>query len=203
MSKPHLYTNPRSRGRTVRWMLEEIGAPYDITVLNYGESMKAADYLAINPMGKVPALVHNGMVVTECAAICAYLAEAFSDAGFAPKPEERAAYLRWFFFAAGPLEMAITNHSMGWEPDTKQQGFAGYGNYKLVNEVLEQAVSKSPYIAGQRFTAADVYIGAQIGWGLQFNLLEKRQGFIDYWERLSTRPAFLRATELDNSLVIK
>ncbi|MBW7877396.1 MAG: glutathione S-transferase family protein [Candidatus Cloacimonetes bacterium] len=201
MNKPHLYTNPQSRGRIVRWMLEEIGAPYDVTVMAYGETMKSSQYLQINPMGKVPALVHGNAIVTETAAICAYLAEAFPEAELGPKPSERAAYLRWLFFAAGPLESAITNQSMGFLPNEKQQGFAGYGNFTLVQDVLENAISQTPYITGERFTAADVYIGSQIGWGLQFNLLEKREAFIRYWEKLSKRPAHLKATELDDALI--
>ncbi|HRE36661.1 MAG TPA: glutathione S-transferase, partial [Sphingopyxis terrae] len=102
------YTNPMSRGQIVRWMLEEVGAPYQTQILGYDDSMKGADYLAINPMGKVPAIVHRGKVVTECAAICAYLADAFPDAGLAPPLEARADYYRWLFFAAGPLETAVT-----------------------------------------------------------------------------------------------
>jgi len=201
MTKPHLYTNPQSRGRIVRWMLEEIGAPYDVTVMTYGETMKSSQYLQINPMGKVPALVHNGAIVTETAAICAYLAEVFPEAELGPKPSERAAYLRWMFFAAGPLESAVTNHSMGFAPNEKQQGFAGYGNFTLVQDVLEKAICQTPYIAGERFTAADIYLGYQIGWGLQFNLLEKREAFVQYWGRVSDRKAYHRATELDDALI--
>ena len=109
------YTNPMSRGRIARWMLEEVGCSYRTELLEYGTTMKAADYLAINPMGKVPAIRHGDTIVTECAAICAYLADVFPDAGLAPPPDARGAYYRWLFFAAGPLEAAVVNHSLGFE----------------------------------------------------------------------------------------
>ncbi|MBC9034903.1 glutathione S-transferase family protein [Sphingomonas sp. JC676] len=195
------YTNPQSRGRIVRWMLEETGAPYETEVVDYGTTMKGEDYLTINPMGKVPAIVHNGQTVTECAAICAYLAEAFPDAGLAPLPEERANYYRWLFFAAGPVEQAVTNHAAQFVPKPEQGRMFGYGNYDLTVDVLEAAVSANPYIAGSRFTAADVYVGSAVGWGTMFGTLPKRQPFTDYFARLSGRDAFRRAAQLDDALV--
>src|ERR1700710_1386686 len=139
------YTNPMSRGRIIRWMLEETGADYETVVLVYASTMKEEPYLSINPMGKVPAIVHNGHVVTECAAICAYLADAFPEAGLAPPTSERADYYRWLFYAAGPVEQAVTNKSMGFEPTEQQQRMAGYGNYDLAVDTLEKAVSAHPY----------------------------------------------------------
>jgi glutathione S-transferase len=195
------YTNPQSRGRIVRWMLEETGAPYETEVVDYGTTMKGEDYLTINPMGKVPAIVHNGQTVTECAAICAYLAEAFPDAGLAPLPEERADYYRWLFFAAGPVEQAVTNHAAQFVPKPEQGRMFGYGNYDLTVDVLEQAVRANPYIAGSRFTAADVYVGSAVGWGTMFGTLPKRQAFTDYFARLTGRDAFKRAAQLDDALV--
>jgi glutathione S-transferase len=195
------YTNPMSRGRIVRWMLEEVGAPYRTEILDYASSLKAPAYLAINPMGKVPAIVHKGEVVTECAAICAYLADAFPQAGLAPPAGERGAYYRWMFFAAGPVEAASTNKSMGFEVSTEGQRMAGYGSLALVMDTLEAAVLKSDYIAGDRFTAADVYVGSQIGWGMQFGWLEKRPAFEAYWARISPRPAAKRAVEIDDGLM--
>jgi len=195
------YTNPQSRGRIVRWMLEEVGAPYETEVVDYGTTMKGEDYLTINPMGKVPAIVHNGQVVTECAAICAYLAEAFPQAGLAPLPEERANYYRWLFFAAGPVEQAVTNHAAQFVPKPEQGRMFGYGNYDLTVDVLEQAVRANPYIAGSRFTAADVYVGSAVGWGTMFGTLPKRQAFTDYFARLSGREAFQRAAQRDDALV--
>ena len=195
------YTNPMSRGRIVRWMLEETGAPYETVLLGYADSMKAPDYLAINPMGKVPAIVHDGKVVTEGAAICAYLADAFPDAGLAPTAAERADYYRWLFFAAGPVEAAVTNRSLGVTPTEQQQRMAGYGSYDMMVDVFERAVSAHPYIAGDRFTAADVYVGSQVIWGLQFGTLPVRDGFKAYADRLTTRDAYRRAGAIDDELI--
>ncbi|SEA17682.1 glutathione S-transferase family protein [Microbulbifer marinus] len=196
------YTNPQSRGRIVRWMLEELSVPYRTEVLEYGTSMKSPEFLAINPMGKVPAIVHAGNAVTECAAICAYLAEAFPEAGLAPIDNaERANYFRWLFFTAGPVEAAITNKSLfGSDPAPEKERMAGYGNYATTIDALSSAVKKNPYIAGNRFTAADVYVGAQVGWGLQFGTIEKRDEFIAYFARVSEREAFGRANEKDDAL---
>ncbi len=196
-----LYTNPMSRGRIARWMLEEVGAEYETVVLGYDTTMKAEAYRAINPMAKVPALVHNGKTITECAAICAYLAETFSDAGLAPHADERADYYRWLFYAAGPVESAITNRSLGVVPTDAQQRMVGYGSFDAAVDVLERAISAHPYIAGDRFTAADVYVGSQILFGLQFGSLPKREVFADYAARLIERPAYKRAGELDDALI--
>lgn len=195
-----LYTNPQSRGRIARWMLEEVGTAYDVKVLGYGGTMRGADYLAINPMGKVPAIVHRGRVVTETAAICAYLAEEFPAAGLAPESDERANYYRWLFFAAGPLEHAITNKSFGVAPTESQQGMAGYGTFERTVDVLEQAVTAHPFIAGDRFTAADVYVGSHVMWGMQFGSLPKRPAFENYAGRLAGRAAAIKARELDDAL---
>ena len=195
------YTNPMSRGRIVRWMLEETGAPYETVVLDYASSMKDAVYLAINPMGKVPAIVHDGRVVTEGAAICAYLAEAFPDAGLAPTADERADYYRWLFYAAGPVEAAITNRSLGVTPTDDQQRMVGYGCYATMVDTLEAAVSAHPFIAGDRFTAADVYVGSQVMWGLMFESLPKRDAFAAYAARLSEREAYKRAAAIDDALM--
>ena len=200
-----LYTNPMSRGRIARWMLEEIGEPYETVVLDYGTTMKAPAYLAINPMGKVPAITHGDAVVTEGAAICAYLADAFPDAGLAPAPgtREAAAYYRWLFFGAGPVEAAVTNKAMGFEVPADRKAMAGYGCFEDVMNAIEHAVTQTDYVAGNRFTAADVYFGAQVGWGLQFGTIEKRPAFERYWQRLANRPAAVRARELDDALMPK
>jgi glutathione S-transferase len=194
-------TNPMSRGRIIRWMLEETGADYETVVLDYASTMKEEPYLSINPMGKVPAIVHNGHVVTECAAICAYLADAFPEAGLAPPTSDRADYYRWLFYAAGPVEQAVTNKSMGVAPTEQQQRMAGYGNYDLAVDTLEKAVSAHPYIAGDSFTAADVYVGSQVGWGTQFGTLPKRDAFTDYLGRIMSRDACKRANDIDNALM--
>ncbi|HEX2135085.1 MAG TPA: glutathione S-transferase family protein [Microvirga sp.] len=196
------YTNPMSRGRIVRWMLEEIGRPYRTELLDYATTMKAPDYLAVNPMGKVPAIRHGDTVVTETAAICAYLADVFPEAGLAPPPGDRSRgpYYRWMFFAPGPLEAAATNKAFGFEVPQERRGMAGYGSYADVMNVLEQAVSGGDYLASDRFTAADVYVGSHIGWGMMFGTIEKRAAFERYWDRIRTRPAAVRAREIDDAL---
>lgn len=193
-----LYTNSMSRGRIVRWMLEEIGAPYRTELLAYGPTMKTEKYLALNPMGKVPTLVHGSAVVTETAAICAYLADAFPAAKLAPPLDSRGSYYRWLFFAAGPLEAALTNKSLGIEVPTEKQGFVGYGSMDLVLNTLEHAVTVQPFIAGAQFSAADIYVGSNIGWGMQFGTLEKRPAFEAYWSKVSDRDAHRRAGQLDD-----
>ncbi|MEQ7153660.1 glutathione S-transferase family protein [Brevundimonas aurifodinae] len=197
------YTNPMSRGRIVRWMLEEVGQPYRTEVLDYGTTMKAPAYLAINPMGKVPAIRHRGVTVTECAAICACLADAFPQAGLAPALDDpaRGTYLRWMFFAAGPMEAAVTAKSLGWQAPPERQGMVGYGNFDQMVDALETAIEAGPFILGERFSAADVYVGSQIGWGLQFKTLPERPTFAAYAARIQARPAAVRAAELDNALV--
>jgi glutathione S-transferase len=197
------YTNPRSRGRIVRWMLEEIGHPYRAEVLEYGTSMKAPDYLAINPMGKVPALRHGDVVVTEAAAICAYLADAFPQADLAPPPGDsrRAPYYRWLFFAAGPIEAAVSNKNFGFVVPPEREPTIGYGSFERVMSTLEEAVSAGPYLAGDNFTAADIYCGSQIGFGLMFGTIEKRPAFASYWSRVSARPAYMRARQIDDGLM--
>jgi glutathione S-transferase len=197
------YTNPMSRGRIVRWMLEEVGAPYRTEVLDYGTTMKAPAYLALNPMGKVPTLRHGDVVVTECAAICAYLADVFPKAGLAPAPDRRGDYYRWLFFAAGPLEAAASNRALGFEPPADKQRMTGYGTYKLTMDTLEHALTGKTYLAEDRFSAADVYVGSHIAWGMQFGIVEKRPAFENYWARLAQRPAHLRATRLDDAAMPK
>jgi glutathione S-transferase len=194
-----LSTNPRSRGRIARWMLEEVGVPYRAEILHFGTTMKGEAYKAVNPMGKVPAVVHGKTVVTECAAICAYLADAFPQAGLAPSPAARGDYYRWMFFAAGPLEAAVSNRVLGFEVPPGRERMVGYGSFRDVMDTLEMAVGAHTYIAGETFTAADVYVGAQIGWGLQFGSIEKRPAFEQYFERLATRQAYQRASEKDNA----
>lgn len=196
-----LHTHPKSRGRIVRWMLEECRAEYEVRLLEYGPDMQSEGYLEINPMGKVPVLEHHGQVITECAAICAYLADAFPDASLAPPPAQRAAYYRWLFFAAGPVESAIVNQALGVEITSEQQGFVGYGSLQRTLDTLESAVSDRTFIAGDSFSAADVYVGSQIGYGLQFNTIDARPAFTDYWSRLSQRDAYKRANEMDDQLL--
>jgi len=202
MSELVFYTNPMSRGRIVRWMLEEVGQPYRTEVLDYGTTMKAPAYLAVNPMGKVPAIKHGDVVVTEAAAICAYLADAFPQAGLAPPSGSplRGPYYRWLFFGAGPIEQAVTSKSMGWEAAADKRGMVGFGCMDDVLNALEGAVKGRSYLVGDSFTAADLYVGAQLGWGMQFGTIEKRPAFEAYVAGLQSRPAGKRATELDDAL---
>ena len=195
------YTNPMSRGQIARWALHEAGAEYDQVLLEYGSTMKADDYLKVNPMGKVPAIDHDGRIVTEGAAICAYLAETFPDAGLAPSAEERADYYRWLFFAAAPLEAAITNRSLGFEVAPDKEMMAGYGNYDRVVDVLDAKFQTDAYVCGSRFTMADVYVGAQIVWGTQFGSLPERESFIALGKRVTEREAYLSAKAVDDALI--
>ena len=197
------YTNPMSRGRIVRWMLEEVAIPYRTEILEYDTTMKAPAYLAINPMGKVPALRHGDAVVTEVAAICAYLADAFPQARLAPPSGDplRGPYYRWLFFAAGPVEAAVTVKALGAVVPEERERMVGWGRLEHVVDALEAAVSQSDYLAGDSFTAADLYVGSHIGFGMQFGTIEKRPAFERYWERIGTRPAALRAKEIDDALM--
>ncbi len=195
------YTNPMSRGQIARWMLEETGAPYDQVLLDYGTTMKGPAYLAVNPMGKVPAIRHGETVVTEGAAICAYLADAFPQAGLAPAPADRGAYYRALFFAAGPIEAAVTNKALGFTLAEGKSMMAGYGSFEATMDGMEALIGGRTYIAGDTFSAADVYFGSQIGWGLQFGSIEKRPAFEAYWSGICTRPAYLKAKSIDDALI--
>ena len=201
MSKIDFYTNPMSRGQIARWALHEAGAEYEQHLLDYAGAMKSPEYLAINPMGKVPAIVHDGHIVTECAAICAYLAEAFPAAGLLPTQAETADYFRWMFFASGPIEAAVTNHSMGFDPAPEKEMMFGYGNYERVVNVLEGALTGRDYICGDRFTAADIYVGAQADWGIQFGSIPARPAITAYAERVRRRPAYQSAKAIDGALI--
>jgi glutathione S-transferase len=199
------YTNPMSRGRIARWMLEEVGEPYETVVLDYDTTMKSPEYLAVNPMGKVPAIRYGDTIVTEGAAICAFLADMFPDRGLAPAPgnPKRGPYYRWLFFAAGPVEAAVTAKSLGLLAPEDKKRMAGYGSFDETIDCLETALRPGPFICGEQFTAADVYVGAQIGWGMMFGSIDKRPMFQDYVGRLQSRPAAIRANQLDDSLMPK
>ena len=200
MSDLTLYTNPQSRGRIAHWMMEELGEPYDTVWLDFGTSMKAPDYLAINPMGKVPALRHGQAVVTEAAAICAYLADAFPAKGLLPQTQdERAAYFRWLFFAAGPLEQAVASRSLGWQVPEGRNVAVGFGSYADALDTLERGLSGGPFVCGEHFTAADVYVGSSVGWGMLFGSIEKRPVFEAYAARVQARPAWQRAQALNEA----
>ena len=203
MSKLVFYSHPQSRGRIVHWMLEEVGEPYDTVWLDYGSTMKAPEYLALNPMGKVPTLRDGDTVVTESAAICAYLADRFPQRALAPPLGDpaRAAYYRWMFFVAGPLEMATTARALGWQVPEGRSRMVGFGAYADALDALETALRPGPYVCGAQFTAADVVLGAALGWGMMFGSIDKRPSFEAYAARLLQREASVRANVLNEAFL--
>ena len=200
-----LYHAAPSRSSIVLWMLEEIGQPYEIKLvsLSDGENLKP-DYLAINPMGKVPALLHGDTVITEVAAICTYLADEFPDAklNVPVGSPRRGAYLKWLFFGPGCLEPAVVDRAAP-RKDPPRRAMLGYGDFDMTMNVVAKAVEKGPYIMGEQFTAADVVIGANIRWGMIFKMLPERKEFVDYAARLAVRPATQRADAKDKALAAK
>jgi glutathione S-transferase len=196
------YSSPMSRGRIVHWMLEEVGVPYRFEVVNLetGDHKKPS-FLAVNPMGKVPAVAHRGIVVTECAAICAYLADAFPAAKLAPLTDSpaRGTYYRWLFFGAACVEAAVMDRMMS-RPVPARPGALGYGSYEDTLATLEKALAPGPYILGTQFSAADVYLGSQIGFGMMMKALEPRPTFTEYSNRLQQRPAYKRFMELTDKI---
>jgi glutathione S-transferase len=197
------YTNPMSRGRMVRWMLEEIGAPYETVLLDYRTTMKAPEYLAINPMGKVPAIRHGDTVITETAAIITYLADAFPDAGLAPAASDRARgeYLRWLFYTAGPLEQAMAFTGLGIDVPVEKIGMTGCGNQTMVADTLDGFLAGRQFVLGDRFSAADVYLGSALGFATRFGSIPMRPAFGPYLAGVLSRPASVRASSIDDALL--
>lgn len=197
------FTNPMSRGQIARWALHEVGADYDQVLVDWVQ--KPAELLAANPMGKVPTVIHHSptgdKVVTECAAICAYLAEAHPEAGLLPSADESADYYRWMFFAAGPIEQAIVSRSMGWEVPEGREGMVGFGSYDRTISALESQFESHDFVCGDRFTMADVYVGSQVDWGLTFGSIPPRPAFVAYAERLQARDAYRAAKAIDHQLI--
>jgi glutathione S-transferase len=195
------YTNPMSRGQIARWALHEAGADYEQVLVDWQDK---GGLPAVNPMGKVPALVHHhgghDHVVTEAAAICHYLAE-MSAPDLLPRDDEKADYFRWLFFAAGPVEQAVTDRSMGWEVPADRTGMIGYGTYDRMVDTLESLLKDRAYVCGDRFTMADVYLGSQVGWGLAFGTLPRRDSFAAYDARLDEREGRKAARTIDDALI--
>lgn len=189
------YTNPQSRGAMTHWMLEEAGCPYRVEVKQFGADMKTPEYLAINPMGKVPAIRHGDQIVTETGAILCYLADAFPANKLAPPIGQRGAYYRWLFFVGGPVEAAAGNHASGWDPKPEEQGRFSYGSYERTIDTLEKAVTGKRFVAADHFTAADLYVASFLDFGMQFKIIDRRPAFEAYVKPILDRPAAKRAQE--------
>jgi glutathione S-transferase len=200
------YTNPMSRGQIARWALHEVAADYEQVLVDWTNKPEA--FLAANPMGKVPTIVHHAPegdhVVTEGAAICHYLAEMNPEAGLLPHDDEMADYFRWLFFAAGPVEQAISAKNLGFDPtDPQQQGMVGFGSFERTISTLERHIAGGEFVCGERFTMADVYVGSMVDWGLNFGILPPNVAFVAYTERLREREAYRAAKAIDNDLIEK
>lgn len=197
------FTNPMSRGQIARWALHEAGADYDQVLVDW--AAKPAAFVAANPMGKVPTVIHHAAdgdrVVTECAGICAYLAHTHPEAGLLPTGAEAADYYRWMFFAAGPVEQAVVGKSMGWEVPEGREGMVGFGSYDRTIDALEGHFDSHDFVCGARFTMADVYVGSQVDWGLTFGSIPPRPAFVAYAERLQAREAYKAAKGIDAALI--
>lgn len=192
------WTNPMSRGQIAHWMLEEVGAPYETNWLDWGPiGNKSAAFLAINPMGKVPTIRHNGVVVTEAAAICLYLADAFPEAKLRPPIEKAGDYYRYVMFAAGPIEQAVTAKALGWAVPEGRDAMAGFGSFDAAVNTLEAMLSDRAYVCGDTFTAADVYVGSTVDWGLMFKSIPSRPAFEAYAERLRARKPYQQAKAIN------
>jgi glutathione S-transferase len=198
-----LYHAAPSRSSIVHWMLEELGEPYERHVLSLtkGEH-RAPAYLAINPMGKVPALKHGDVVITEAAAICTYLADEFPRAKLnVPVGDpRRGAYLKWLFFSPSCIEPAIMDRAFPRKEEARSSAL-GYGDFDRTMDVVEQGVAGGAYLLREPFTAADVVLGSTLRWGMQFNLIPERPAFKAYTERLSARAALQRAEAKDKELM--
>lgn len=197
------FTNPKSRGQIVRWALHEVGAGYDQVLVDWQE--KPESFLAANPMGKVPTIIHHAQggdrVVTEAPAICLYLAEMHPEAGLLPNDAEMADYYRWTFFAAGPVEQSITSRALKFEPSPEQEAMAGWGSVERTVTTLDQFLTGRTWVCGERFTMADVYVGSAIDWGLTFGILPPKESFVAYAERIQARAAYKAAKAIDNELI--
>lgn len=197
------FTNPMSRGQIARWALHEAGADYRQVLVDWQH--KPAEFVAVNPMAKVPTLIHHAAggnrTVTEAAAICAYLAEMHPDADLLPDDEQKADYFRWMFFAAGPVEQAITSRHLGFEPKPEQQPMVGWGSYERAIRAIEKHLEDRGFVCGDSFTMADVYVGSQIDWGLNFGTVPPHEAFVAYVDRIQQRPAYKAAKAIDNALI--
>ncbi len=202
MSDYTFFFNPMSRAQIARWALHEAEADYDPVLVSWQNKPKALT--EANAMAKVPTIIHHlaggDRVITEAAAVCHYLAEVEMP-NLLPKEDEKADYFRWLFFAAGPLEQAITARALGWTVNEDQQAMTGFGNYERTVDALESWLSAHDHVCGARFTMADVYVGSAVDWGLQFKSLPDRNVFSTYRERIAERPAYKAAKAIDSELI--
>ncbi|HMV66571.1 MAG TPA: glutathione S-transferase family protein [Myxococcota bacterium] len=192
-----LYHHPFSRAANVVWMLEEVGVPYELRYVDVTSgAQKTPEYRAINPMGKLPALEDGEARVTESAAIAVYLADRYASGRLAPALDDprRGAFLRWCFYAPSVIEPGCSAHAAGW---AYRPGAAGWGTWDEMLETIEAAITPGPWLLGEAFSMADVVFGGTIRYMLQFNMLEKRPSFEAYAERLSARPASVRAAAIN------
>ena len=180
-------------------MLEEVSEPYDTVILDYASTLKQEPYLSINPMAKIPAIQHGDVVITECAAICAYLADVFPQKRLAPPNGQRGAYYRWLFFTAGPVEQSTVNTALGFSLTEQQQGMAGYGTLERVLDTLEALLVKQEFVAGEYFTAADLYLSSHLQWNMTMKVVDEREAFVDYSQRMHSRSACARAVAIDDA----
>jgi glutathione S-transferase len=205
MAEYTFFTNPMSRGQIVRWALHEVGADYEQVLVDWQDKPEA--FVAANPMGKVPTIIHHApggdRVVTEAAAICLYLAQMHPQAGLLPSDAEAADYYRWTLFAAGPIEQCITSRALKFEPTLQQEALAGWGSVERAMATLEQFLTGRTWVCGDRFTMADVYLGSSIDWGMTFGILPPRESMVAYVERIQARPAYKAAKAVDNELIEK
>lgn len=204
MAEYTFFTNPMSRGQIVRWALHEVTADYEQVIIDW--QAKPAEFLAANAMGKVPTIIHHAKggdrVVSESAAICLYLAEMHPEAKLGPNDDEMADYLRWSFFAAGPVDQAITAKALKFEPSSpEQEGMASFGSFERTMATLEAFLDGRNWVCGDRFTMADVFVGSTVDWGLNFGLFPPKQAFVAYAERCQDRPAYKAAKAIDNKLI--
>lgn len=208
MAEFTFYTVAMSRGQISRWALHEAGADYEHVVFDWAS--RPDDFTDINPMNKVPALVHHHRqqdggshdhVITEAAAINHYLAETHPGKGLLPDTHEKAAYYRWLFFAAGPIEQAVVAAAMDWKVPPERAGMAGFGSLELALSAMEGWLTHNDFAAGDRFTMADTYVGSQFVWGLRFGSIPETPAFKAYVERVTNRPAYAEANAIDAKLI--
>ena len=203
MADISFFHNPMSRSQIVHWALREAGFDFETVPVDWNAKPQAL--LDANPMGKIPTIIHHAadgdVTISEAPAICHYLAEVAPGQTLLPTPRERGAYFRWLFFAAGPLEQAITARAMGWEVPEGREGMAGFGSYERTVDTLEWWLANHDFVCGERFTMADVYVGSAVDWGLVFGTLPDRPAFAAYAERFRARDAYRAAKDADNALI--